>query len=485
MITKSKYVSFCRCPRLYYLNEYHKEEARAFTEFEQQTMDQGTMIGDLARSYFGDYTLIERDNNSNMGMYNDTLNALNRGDKVICEASFIYEDLFCAVDILKVNEDKSLEIYEVKSSSHVEEYQKWDASFQYYVLTKLGYKVNLVNVMIVNNKYIFHDSLDIKKMMKPCEFTLFTNIEENIKKIRKLESLPSLCANKECKECVFFDYCYKHLPEENIYKLSGLKGSYKLYNEGIVSFKDYLNSKYAIKTTKTNKKIIQQIMFEYNDCGVFVDKKKVNKFLDRLLYPIYYLDFETVRDVVPFINNTNAGFSRIFQYSLHIQEYKNGPVIHKEYLQDGKYDNLQEVADRLVNDLGESGTILTYNSSYESGHIHQLANLVVNRKEELESLRERIDDLEIPFKNRWIYCKEMRGRSSIKYVLPSLVEGFEDGYKSLPYVHNGIEAMSAYNELLDKDNPRHEFIYDSLLKYCEMDTLAMVKILEKVCELVE
>ena len=75
---------------------------------------------------------------------------------------------------------------------------------------------------------------------------------------------------------------------------------------------------------------------------------------------------------------------------------------------------------------------------------------------------------------------------SLKYVLPALYpDDPELDYSNLPVVHNGGEASDAFESLKDKSAEEQEEIREGLLKYCELDTLAMVKIWRKFKEVVE
>lgn len=69
--------------------------------------------------------------------------------------------------------------------------------------------------------------------------------------------------------------------------------------------------------------------------------------------------------------------------------------------------------------------------------------------------------------------------NSIKYVLPAL---YPDDpvldYHALSVVHNGSEAMDIYPSMLEASKEEQERIRDGLLKYCCLDTLAMVKVLK-------
>lgn len=74
----------------------------------------------------------------------------------------------------------------------------------------------------------------------------------------------------------------------------------------------------------------------------------------------------------------------------------------------------------------------------------------------------------------------MQGSYSIKYVLPALVPDMQKAYKELDGVQNGGQAMNAFASLHVKSLEEQKEIRKQLLAYCELDTLAMVRILEKL-----
>ena len=79
----------------------------------------------------------------------------------------------------------------------------------------------------------------------------------------------------------------------------------------------------------------------------------------------------------------------------------------------------------------------------------------------------------------------MGGSFSIKSVLPAL---FPDdpalNYHNLEQIHNGGEAMSIFPKIKDMTPEDAEKTRYNLLKYCELDTYAMVKVWEKLKEAV-
>ena len=79
----------------------------------------------------------------------------------------------------------------------------------------------------------------------------------------------------------------------------------------------------------------------------------------------------------------------------------------------------------------------------------------------------------------------MKGKFSIKIILPLLVPEMEKEYENLE-IQNGSEAMQSFANLV-KINDQNQInrTRKNLIKYCELDTLAMVKIHDKLVKLCE
>nr|WP_318530206.1 DUF2779 domain-containing protein [Campylobacter sp. IFREMER_LSEM_CL908] len=172
-----------------------------------------------------------------------------------------------------------------------------------------------------------------------------------------------------------------------------------------------------------------------------------------------------------------------FQYSLHIA-YKD-KLEHKEFLSECGIDPRYELVRNLINDIPKDVCVLSYNASFEKGVIRNLALAFPKFCEHLLNIEKNIKDLMIPFQNKDYYHYKMQGSYSIKKVLPALIPDMEQAYKNLNLIHNGSEAMQSFEAMQNMSENERKSYHQALLEYCKLDTLAMVKILKHLEELVK
>jgi len=173
-----------------------------------------------------------------------------------------------------------------------------------------------------------------------------------------------------------------------------------------------------------------------------------------------------------------------FQYSLHI-EHEDGTLEHREFLAVDGSDPRALLARKLCEDIPRDVTVLTYNMSFEKGVLKKLAEQFAMYAEHLIDIHNNIKDLMTPFQQKHYVTPSMNGSYSIKYVLPALVPEMEGAYQELDGVQNGAEAMSAFATMSKLDDEDKEKMRKVLLAYCKLDTLAMVKILNKLKEVID
>lgn len=483
-LSKSKYCNAIQCKKMLWLEENKPEEKEELDK--TSVMEQGNMVHEVARYLFGEHINIEYTENLNE-MIKDTYCTIESyKDVIITEASFNYENNFCSIDIL-VKKGNKYEIYEVKSGTGLEDVYINDASYQYYVVTSLGFNITKCSVVTINSSYERRGKVELDKLFTIHDVTsdiksLQPKVKENIASINEY-----MKDDKERKEeidthcyepyiCPFFKYCTKDFPHPNVFNITRELGTtaMKLYKQGYITFKDLLNAK--IKDTYR-----QRIEFELYDKPDYIDKENIKEFLNTLSYPLYFLDFETYQMPIPLYDYVHPYEQVPFQYSLHYFESENSELKHTEYLGIPGTDPRRLLAEQLIKDIPQNVCTLAYNMRFEKSVIRRLANIYPDLSKHLMNIHDNIKDLEDPFRKRYYYTKNMEGSSSIKKVLPAL---FPDDpkldYHNLDLIHNGTEAMNSFRIMENMTKEQLEYTKERLLKYCELDTYAMVKIFKKL-----
>ena len=472
-LSKSRYTAFCQCPKNLWLKVFEPEKATVDPALEAR-FERGNMVGDLAMQLYGDYvdvTTTNPDGNLDLtAMVDKTQQEMANGTENICEASFACDGHYCAVDILRRNGD-GWDIYEVKSSTYKGEKEDTpkhllvytrDIAYQRWLLEQCGLKVNGTYLVRLNKFYVRGKELDIQQLFHIKNMDALVadeypkvpfNVTAALKALGGAEPAEPIALH--CHEpypCAFFEYCTQGIPKPNVFDLYRMNFQKKceLYNAGKISFADLVNEKLS--------EVQQLQVATYLNDTQLVTPEEIRVFLTKLSYPLYFLDFETMQYAVPEFEGTKPYQQIPFQYSLHWIEQEGGELKHTDFLGDS------------VN-------------GFECGRIKELADAFPDLREHLLDIANHIVDLIEPFRKKMVYMPEMNGSFSIKHVLPALQPDLS--YDDLEgSVHNGGEAMNLYPQIVRPGRTAAEIEADrkSLLEYCALDTLAMVKVWEKLKE---
>jgi len=496
-LSKSLYLRGLQCKKSLWLKTYQSSVLKKPDDTASAIFSTGDKVGALACDLFPNGKRIFYDDTTREKRISLTRQYLVEGVETIYEATFEFDGVIVMADILHKDADGNYEIYEVKSSTwsckkaKVNDIYIQDVSIQYYVLNGRGLNVSKVSITLLNSDYVRGAELNLNELFIHQDVTeevlrLQNNIPTKLKSFNAClsdrSSEPSDDIGWHCKnprECDAFDYCWKvqrGIPEYsvfNIFSLTKESKAIELYQQGIVSVEDIPND---MKLSKNQQFSVDSC--KYAKAGKLqIDKSAIASFLSLLTYPLYHFDFETFQQSIPEFAGISPFQQIPFQYSLHI-EHKNKPLEHRGFLGKEGTDPREALAKQLVGDIPINVTVLAFNASFEKMVLEGLARQFSQYKSHLLCISNNIVDLAEPFKNKHYYLPEMKGKYSIKVVLPLLVPEMEKAYKNLDLIHNGGEAMQAFailGEMDDKDLINR--YRKSLLDYCELDTLAMVKIL--------
>lgn len=483
-LSKTSFLKGIQCPKALYLSKNPPAFEMPPDPNREAKFQAGQEVGILAQQLFPGGTEVPFSGLSTTDQVAKTRELIDSGAEVIYEASFAFDGVFIKADIL-VRNGAAWEIHEVKMSTSVKDPNFDDAAIQYYVVTHSGLPVSKVFLVHINNQYVRQGEIDVQQLFTSEDVTeptlarqailpsIITELRKALQGDEPATDIGPYCSTPYI--CEFIPYCWQHIPEDSIFSLKG-RGidKFDYYSQGIIRLEDLpldkLNDAQRFQAVATiNKKD-------------FTNPKGVKDFLDSLWYPLCHLDFETFDTPIPPFEGTRPYQKIPFQYSLHVQESEGAEPVHYEYLVDPGNDPRRELIEKLLKEIPQETCVLTYNQTFEKGVLRSLAEAFPDLAGAINARIENIRDLMVPFKKRDIYRWQMRGSYSIKEVLPALVP--ELSYDGLS-VSDGMMAMRVYHEMCKiDDSAKVAELRQGLLEYCRLDTLAMVRILEALIEIV-
>lgn len=408
-----------------------------------------------------------------------TAQAIDAGTQTLFQATFATEDLLVKVDIL-TRVGSGWHLIEVKSStSYKPEGHLSDVAFQLYVLRQAGLLVTQVSVMHLNQAFRYPNLSDLFALTNVTTEadTCLAQVAADIPVMRQLlkqPETPDVYIGRHCIKpgaCSFYDHCWQGVAGPTIYSVPHLKRSIEegLENAGILYVADIppdfpLGHKQAAAYVQR----IQQSQIAVNAAAIRAE-------LAKLVYPLYFFDFETIDYAIPSFAGCAPYQPVPFQYSCHILT-ADGKLTHCDYLHTSAGERRRSSpppAETLLTHIGATGHVVGYNISFERGVLNRLADQFPEHAEQLRAIADRLWDL-LPILQRHYRHPNLARSYSLKATLPVIVPGLS--YNHLE-VQNGAAAQVKWEEMLAQtDAAAKAALYEQPRAYCHLDTRAMVEI---------
>ncbi len=480
-LSKSLFIRGLQCHKSLFLHKYHPELKDEASVEQEARFQAGYEVGNYAKLLFPGGIEIPYDGLTHSEQLEKTKAEIERGISILYEAAFSYNGVFVKVDILHKDKD-GWAIYEVKSSTAIKPVHLDDIAIQYHAVVGSGMAVSRAHLVYINNKYVRNGEIEPSKLFTIADVTPIAEEKQGFvaQKISALQSMlagsmPDIGIGKQCDNpypCDFKGNCWQHIPEDSVFDLKR-KGvdKFELYRQRIVEMKDI-----PLEILNRNQRIQTEAFLQKSEV---IDRDAIRAFLDSLWYPMYFLDFETIYTPIPFYDGVSPYQQVPFQYSLHSLQNAEAELRHSEFLASPKEDPRQLLLTQLLGEIPANACIISY-TDFETKRLRELSQWFPERKAELDRLVGNVRDLAQPFKQMAYYHWKMNGSYSIKAVLPCLLPDM--GYYGLE-IRDGGMAVDAYLRMRASDNPDEvDKIRRALLEYCKLDTMAMVRILEKLRE---
>jgi CRISPR/Cas system-associated exonuclease Cas4 (RecB family) len=481
LFTKTDYKNFLECGCYLWLSKNKKDFLPSPSASELFREKEGERVDVLAKQLFP--TGVE------LATFNEegwiaSKKLIDEKTSVLFQPTIVAKSgLTCRADILTYDSKaKAWEIREVKSSTSVRPEDIQDVAFQLICFKEAGIPVSKMFLIHINNEYVKNGSID------PQKFFVTTDITDKVNEAVEEASNGIAVARGHLK--------HKAWPDARIIETCTNPKScnyVKYYLQGVSDIQalaDNLSPKYVTELLKRDIILLESLTEKYvNGLGYapeekYIDHAAIRGELKQLEYPLYFLDYETCASPIPKYDGTRPWQQIPFQYSLHIKKLKSAELEHKEFIATEDKNPIPDLALQLQKDIGEKGSIVVWNASFEATRNKEIAKSYPEYASVIESVNGRMFDLMVIFRKK-LYTQHKFYRSySIKNILPVLVP--ELSYKELTIQEGGTASISWPN-LIDSKIPlaeRAELKKDMLL-YCGLDTLAMVRILENLEKEVE
>jgi CRISPR/Cas system-associated exonuclease Cas4 (RecB family) len=486
-LSKSDFLKYQTCPQYLWLWKNKRDVVpQDNPEDVEHRLEQGNEVESYARLLFPEGVLVE--NRFRKAKY-DTERFIKEGKKVIFQGTVVTDDnLLAMADVLVLDEmTGKWTIYEVKSTTEIKKEHILDTAFQKAAFRRGGYDIDHVEIIYLNKEYKRHGKIEPNKLF------VFKNVDERIEEIiedvtlqlddaleyinKEEEPVTCSCRTKtRSQHCPTFQYLNPDVPEYSVFNLTrvsnkklGILVDMEIYHIHEIpdDFELTENQKNQTLATKLGKPIIFH--------------NEIKDKLDKLTFPLYFLDYETISTAIPMFDGCKPYQQVPFQYSLHIMNHfddSENELIHTEFLAKKEDGNpMPKLLEQMKKDIGPVGSVIVWNQSFEMARNKEMAEMYPEYADFLLDVNARVYDLMEIFSKQLHVHPEFLGKTSIKYVLPVLVP--ELSYKDLE-IQNGSMACLRWYEMATKKLTEKEInaIYDNLLVYCGLDTMAMYKIYE-------
>lgn len=484
LLSKTRFMCGLQCPKRLWL-EVHEPGAPELAPDPglQAVFDRGHEVGELARAHVPGGVLIDRPHRALRERVVATAAALEAGARVIYEAAFLADEVFVAVDILERRRRGGFTLVEVKSTLGVKPQHLPDLAIQLHVLRRSGLDVRRAHLMHLRRecRHPGLSNLFVRENVTREVLEASRGIGKTIRSLLRAlgEACPEPPPGAQCSApypCPFQDRCSPPLPEHHVSTLWNIRRS--KVEELVASGHETLHDLPPdAATTEPARRQLRSV----RTGKLVVRRRSLRRALAALPGPLAYLDFETIAPAVPVWPGCGPYEQVPVQLSCHTEA--GGRLEHRHWLARGSEDPRPGIARATIDACAGARSILAYSAGFERQCLARLAQAVPELARDLARVSARLVDL-LPLVRDHLYHPRFGGSFGLKSVAPALVPSL--GYDDLE-IQDGATASALLEALLLReerfDPAERRGLRRSLRRYCGRDTLAMVRVLDRLARI--
>lgn len=412
ILSKSTFIRGLQCHKSVYLykNRYFLRDKLSAEQ--QAKFRRGTNVGKLAQQLFpGGIDVSPPTPFQYAKAVEQTRQLVSENHPVIYEASFSFNGVLAALDILEYKDGKWY-AWEVKSSLTVSDTYIMDAALQYYIITNCGINLADFTIIHMNAEYVLEGQLEIKKLF--CYRSVLEEVRNRQQfiadeinaqlQVVTLSKSPAIDIGPHCNKpypCDFQGHCWKHIPEDSIFDLQWLSQAQKfeLYSGKITNAQnipdDFItdpNQAIKLKAHKT--------------ATPFIDRTFLSKYVSAISFPLCLLKVWYQQPAVPLFEGTRP-YQKfpVFAGFAWLEKPESDPVYTFVFFEPD-FDPRKRCEEALGRFLSIGSAIITYNDP-AGDWFRQLAGKYSNTSQEMHF------DLYSLFEDCRLYFPETSGNNDL------------------------------------------------------------------------
>lgn len=477
-LTKSTYTAGVRCEKHLWLDEQEPWRATPITLDTKRRFEHGTQVGLRARDDFPTGVLIYGNPFDIERAKRETQEALAAGATVLFEATFEHDGVLAVVDILERVGPDSWHLIEVKSTTNYEAKKHLpDAALQAFVVKQFGLPVTRVSVHYLNKEFLAPNEGDLfvrEDVTASIDFIEVSANIDSLKRVLGLPSAPDVLIGSHCKnpyDCPYRKHCWEPFGKLTVFhvpKTIHHTRIRRLRDLGVVLLNDIPDD---FPLSESEREGVQLILEQAQR----IDADSVRTLLRGLEFPIHFFDFETIDYPHPLLAGTHPYQKIPFQFSCHVL-HADGRLEHADYLHESLSDPRLPLIDAILETIDSHGSVVAFHVPFERQILKELMRDFPDHAPAIQGIIERFWDLRDVFTGPYQDAR-FEGSTSVKKVLPVLCPDMTyDGME----VPDGTTAMAVWENVVNGRSSDSERHLAALRKYCEQDTLAMVRLYQEL-----
>ncbi len=365
-LTKSRYLDGLQCGKLMWTKLNAREKVPAGEPWHARLAVTARQLDDLAKQLW--------EGGVEVPPFRETAERVTATRKMLPKrvplfgATFQVAGRLCRTDVLEPAPDGRWDLVEIKAGTRIRNNAVQDLAFQRDCLLHAGLELDRIWVMHPDTGYVRGEHLHVHELFRRVDVTervlrVGPYVDKTVENLRGIArgADPDTPIGPHCHDphsCRMIPVCWAGLPEHNVTELnrSG-RGVFAFMDEGIFRIRDIPDNRLGPNQLIQKRAVVSG--------RVQVDGDAVRRWLDKLRWPLWFLDFETMAPAVPPFAGLRPYQQIPFQYSLHVQDEPGGPLRHHEFLHMDAGDPRPCLLKALLETVGDAGSLVAWNMDGE------------------------------------------------------------------------------------------------------------------------